>query len=270
MKIPVEKNKEYIVEIIDNGADGEGIAKIENYTIFIPNTIKGERVKILIIKVLSSHAFAKATEIIEKSEVRQPPDCISYKRCGGCNLRHVKYEKTLEMKKNIVQNLVNKGLKQNIEVESTIGMENPYFYRNKAIYPVGLNKEGKAIFGVFASRSHEIIEFEECKIQTKESQEIAKFIIEFINKNNISVYNEKTNKGVFRHIIIKYGMNTDELMCIFVLGEESFNKEKELVCLLVDKFKNVKTVVKNINKSNTNVILGKKNIVLHGKRIYSR
>ncbi len=136
MEVPVEKNKEYIVQIIDNGFEGEGIAKIENFTIFVQGGIKGEKVKILILKVLSSHAFAKIIEILEESDKRQISDCESFKKCGGCNLRHVKYQETLEMKKNAVQNLVNKTLKNKIEVENVVGMENPFFYRNKAIYPI--------------------------------------------------------------------------------------------------------------------------------------
>ena len=120
MEIPVEKNKEYIVDIIDNGFEGEGIAKIENFTIFIPGAIKGEKVKILIVKVLSSHAFGKVLEIIEKSEARNDIDCDTYKRCGGCNMRHIKYEDTLKMKQNAVQSLVNKTLKNKIEVKETI------------------------------------------------------------------------------------------------------------------------------------------------------
>ena len=120
MEIPVEKNKEYIVDIIDNGFEGEGIAKIDNFTIFIPGTIKGEKVKILVVKVLSSHAFGKAIEIIEKSEARQDVDCDTYKRCGGCNMRHIKYEDTLKIKQNAVQSLVNKTLKNKIEVKQTI------------------------------------------------------------------------------------------------------------------------------------------------------
>lgn len=120
MEVPVEKNKEYIVEVIDNGIAGEGIAKVNNYTIFIPGAIQGETVKILIVKVLSSHAFGKIIEIIKESKLRKQSDCTSYKRCGGCNLRHIKYEKTLELKKNSVQNLVNKTLKKKIKVEDTI------------------------------------------------------------------------------------------------------------------------------------------------------
>lgn len=118
--MPVEKNKEYIVDIIDNGFEGEGIAKINNFTIFVSGTIKGEKVKILIVKVLSSHAFGKVLEIIEKSEARQKVDCDTYKRCGGCNMRHIKYEDTLKMKQNAVQSLVNKTLKNKIEVKETI------------------------------------------------------------------------------------------------------------------------------------------------------
>ena len=136
MVIPVEKNKEYIVDIEDNGFEGEGIAKIDNYTVFVQGAIKGEKVKILILKVTASYAFAKILEIIQKSDKRQDVDCMSYKRCGGCNLRHVKYNDTLEIKRNAVQNLVNKNLKEKIQVENVVGMENPLYYRNKAIYPV--------------------------------------------------------------------------------------------------------------------------------------
>lgn len=264
MDIPVEKNKEYVVDIIDNGFQGEGIAKINGYTIFIPNAIKGEKVKILILKTTSSHAFAKIIEIIKKSEYRVKEDCTSYKRCGGCNLRHIEYSKTLEMKREIVQNLVNKTLKQKVEIEKTVEMEEPFFYRNKAIYPVGIDKSGKAIIGVYANRTHEVIEFEKCKIQTKISQEIAKYIVNFINKNKISVYDENIGKGLFRHVLIKYGMQTDEVMCVLVLNEEKLPKEEMLKEELIKKFPNIKTIVKNINNKKTNVILGNKNIVIYG------
>ena len=142
------------------------------------------------------------------------------------------------------------------------------FIEIKLSIQYGKDKNGKAIFGVFANRTHEIIEFENCKIQTEISQKIAKFIIDFINENNISVYDESTNKGAFRHIVIKYGMKTDEVMCIFVLGEDKFAKEEKLVSALLDRFDNIKTIVKNINKKNTNVILGDKNTILYGDRIY--
>ena len=156
----IEKNKEYIVEIIDAGYKGEGIAKIDDFAIFIPNAIKGEKIKIKIIKVLTSYAFGKIIEIIEPSKNRLESDCSTYKRCGGCNLRHVKYDETLKIKQNLVQSLVNKTLKNKIKVKETIGMENPYYYRNKAQFPIGKDKENNVVMGVFANRTHEIIPIE--------------------------------------------------------------------------------------------------------------
>ncbi len=264
MKIPVDKNKEYIVDIIDNGFEGEGIAKIDNFTIFIPNCIKGEKIKILIVKVLSSHAFGKIVEIIQPSSLRIEADCLTYKRCGGCNLRHVKYEETLKMKRNAVQSLVNKTLKNKIKVKETIGMENPYNYRNKAQYPVGLDKNNIPQIGVFASRTHEIIPIKKCMIQNLKSQEIAESILEFWKKIGNTIYNEKTGKGLLRHIVIKVGFKTNEFMCILVINEKSFPEEKEFVKYITEKFPEVKTIVKNINMKNTNVILGLENISIYG------
>lgn len=262
--MPIEKNKEYIVDIIDNGFEGEGIAKIDNFTIFIPGAIKGEKIKILIVKVLSSHAFGKIIEIIEKSKFRQDADCNTYKRCGGCNMRHIKYENTLKIKQNAVQSLVNKTLKNKIQVKETIRMENPVHYRNKAQYPIGISKEGEQVIGVFANRTHEVIPMEKCLIQNSMSEEIAKDVLEFIKKNKISIYNEKTLKGLFRHIVIKVGIKTNEIMCILVINGNQIPKENELVLALVEKYPNIKTIVKNINTKNTNVILGKENINIYG------
>lgn len=264
MEIPVSKNKEYVVDIMDNGFEGEGIAKIDNFTIFIPNTIKGERVRIIIVKVLSSHAFGKLIEILKASPVRETEDCQTYKRCGGCQLRHIKYEETLKIKQNAVQSLVNKTLKQKIEVEEPLGMENPYHYRNKAQYPLGINKEGKPVMGVFANRTHEIIPIQNCLIQNKQAEEVAKFIFDFIVKNKISIYDEKKQKGLMRHIVTKIGIKTKEIMCILVVNGNQIPQEKELINQVIMHFPNVKTIVKNINKQNTNVILGKENIPIYG------
>ena len=264
MEIPVKKNQEYIVDVIDNGFEGEGIAKIDGFTIFIPNAIKGEKLKILIVKVLSSHAFGKILEIINKSDKRIESDCITYKRCGGCNLRHIKYEETLKMKQNAVQSLVNKTLKTKIQVQETLGMENPYCYRNKAQYPVGIDKNGKPIIGVFANRTHEIIPIQKCFIQNEKSEKLAKFVFEWIVKNNISIYDEKTGKGLVRHIVTKIGIKTNEVMCVLVINGNSITKEQELVKEILENFPEVKTIVKNINTRNTNVIMGKENVNLYG------
>ena len=263
----IKKNEEYIVEIIDNGFQGEGIAKIDNFTIFIQNAIKGETIKILITKVLSSYAYGKILEIINKSEFRKEEDCMTYKRCGGCNLRHIKYDETLKIKQKIVQSLADKGLKTKIQVEETIGMKTPLNYRNKAQYPVGRDKNGNAIMGVFANRTHDIIPIENCLIQNKESEEVAKFIFDFIVENNISIYDEKNNVGLVRHIATKIGIRTNEIMCIIVINGDNIPKENELVSKIIKKFSNVKTIVKNINKKNTNVIFGQESVAIYGEGI---
>ena len=260
----IKKNEEYIVDIIDNGYAGEGIAKINGFTIFVPNAIKGEKIKILIVKVLSSHAFGKIIEIINKSDKRVESDCSTYKRCGGCNLRHIKYEETLKIKQNAVQSLVDKTLKNKLKVKETLGMKNPFHYRNKAQYPVGVDKEGNQVIGVFAERTHEIIPINNCLIQKEESQQIAKYILNFIKEKNISIYNEKTGNGLIRHIVTKIGIKTNEIMCIIVINGKNIPYENELIKSLITTFPGIKTIVKNINTKNTNVIMGKENINIYG------
>lgn len=265
INVPVEKNKEYILDIIDNGYEGEGIAKIEDFTIFVSGAIKGEKCKGLILKVNKNFAYGKIIEIISKSNMRKESDCTTYKRCGGCDLRHIDYEYTLKMKQDIVQNLVNKTLKNKLEVNKTIGMENPYYYRNKLQYPVGKDKDGNPVMGVFAKRTHEIIPVGECLIQNREAQKVANEILNMIRKENISVYDEKTQKGKIRHIVIKIGVHTNEIMCVIVTNEEKIESEDVLVKRIISKFPNVKTIIKNVNNKNTNVILGDKNVTLYGE-----
>ena len=261
----VEKNKEYIVDIIDNGYDGEGIAKIENFTIFIKNAIKGEKCKILIIKVNKSFAYGKILEVISMSENRKEPDCSTYKRCGGCDLRHINYKYTLKMKQDIVQNLVNKSLDNKVNVLSTIGMKNPYYYRNKLQYPIGKDKNGKLVQGIFAKRTHDIIQVEDCLIQNKGAQKVVERLVEIMNEYGITAYNEKSGKGIIRHIVVKVGIYTNEIMCIIVTNEENIKNESMIVKRIVEEFPNIKTVIKNVNSKNTNVILGNKNVILYGE-----
>lgn len=271
MEIPVKKNETYVVDIIDQGYEGEGIAKIDGYTIFIPGAIKEEKCKILILKTTKSHAFGKVLEIINSSKDRVETECSTYQKCGGCSLRHMNYEATLSLKREIVQNLVGKTLENEIKVKQTIGMKEPYHYRNKAQYPIGYDKQGKVTTGVFANRTHEIITMQKCKIQHPISEYIVKLVVGFLQENNISAYQEETNQGVFRHIVVKIGKKTKEVMCVFVVNQKEIPKEKELVDNLLQNFKKkhpeyeLKTIVKNINTKNTNVILGNQNIILYGE-----
>ncbi len=265
MEIPVQKNKEYIVNIIDNGLEDEGIAKIDNYTIFVQGAIKGEKCKILILKTTSSHAFAKIIEIIERTEYRCEPDCPTYKRCGGCSMRHIDYDKTLDIKQEKVQNLINKTLTNKIKVKSVLGMGNPYNYRNKAQYPVGTDKNGEIIYGVFAKRTHDIIPVQDCKIQKTISFNIAEFVINQMKKFGVSAYNENTGKGLVRHIITKVGIQTNEVMVILVINGKEMPHELTIANNIIGEFPKVKTVVKSINTKNTNVIMGERNRAIVGR-----
>lgn len=262
----INKNDEFIVNIIDDGINGEGIAKIDNFTVFVKGAIKGEKAKIKIIKVLTSHAYGKILEIIDRSVYRKNPDCDTYNRCGGCCLRHIDYEYTLKIKKNIVENVLRKQGLAYIKVNDVLGMKKPYYYRNKLQYPLGLDKANNKVMGVFEERSHNVINTEKCMIQNKLIQSIANDIFTFIKSNNISVYNEKSLKGIVRHIIIRVGIKTNEVMCTLVLNEDKIEKEVEekFVEYITKRYSQIKTIIKNINSRNTNVILGDKNIVLYG------
>jgi len=260
----LEKNQVYEVEIIDDGYQGEGIAKIDNFPVFIQGAIKGEKAEIKILKVQSNFAYGKLMKIIKSSENRVEEECTEYSRCGGCNLRHITYDYTLKIKKAIVQNCLYKALNREVEVQNVIGMEKPIFYRNKLQYPVGTNKEGQPVMGVYSSRTHNIVPVSNCYIQNDKCNEIANDIFSFIKENNISAYNEQTLKGTVRHIVIRIGIRTNEVLVTIVVNDNNFNKEKEFVEYITSKHENIKTIVKNYNTKNTNVILGSKNEVIFG------
>lgn len=263
--VPVEKNKEYIVDIVDNGFEGEGIAKIDDFTIFIAGALKGEKIKILIVKVLSSYAYGKIIEIIKESKFRVIPDCATYKRCGGCDLRHVDYEETLNMKQNAVQSLVNKTLKNKVEVLPTFAMGNPYHYRNKLQFPIGLDKESRPVIGVYANRTHEIIPIQGCMIQNTKATQIAKYVIDVINKYDLTIYDEAKGLGLMRHVIVKTAVHTNEYMVILVINGDTLPNAEKIAWDLVGACHNISSIIVNINKKNTNVILGNKNITIYGK-----
>lgn len=258
------KNEEYIATAIDDGFEGEGIFKIDNMAVFAPMVIKGEKVKLKILKVNKKFAFAKAVEILEKSENREEPMCPVYGKCGGCNLMHVSYDYQKQIKKHRVETCLRK---ENIDVnvENCVGMGIPYSYRNKVQYPVTVDRDGKNIIGFYTKRSHNIIANKECYIQDEVCDKIAKNIFAKLEECKLKGYNEVTKVGDIRHIIVRRGYYTNEVMCVLVTKKENTKNIIELVNKILEDNANIKTIVQNINEKEDNKILGDKNKVLYGK-----
>ena len=262
--IPVEKNRDYIVDISGITSEGLGVARIEGFTVFVEGALTDEQAEIKIVKVLKNYAFGKLLRTLKASPYRVDPSCEVVKRCGGCQLQHINYEAQLQYKTRQVKDAIERigGLKD-ITVHDIIGMENPWRYRNKAQFPVGI--AGDVVIGFYANRSHEIIDTPQCSIQDKINDNIIQTIKEFIKKYDISVYDENTGKGLIRHIVTRKGFRTGEVMVCIVINGDNLLCDKALVEMLVKNVDNLKSVALNINKKKTNVILGDKNIVIYGE-----
>ncbi|MDH5086573.1 23S rRNA (uracil(1939)-C(5))-methyltransferase RlmD [Clostridium perfringens] len=265
----VEKNKEYIFDIISQGYEGEGIAKIDNkYPIFIEGALKGEKVKVRIVKVNKNFAYGKLMEVLEASEERVNPPCAIYKRCGGCKLQHASYKAQLDFKWDRVKDCVSKiGKLDPSIVKYPLGMEEPWRYRNKVQLPIGLIN-GEVKMGFFAPRSHDIIDMESCLIQDEIGDKVVKLTREWIEKFNIRPYNvdgEYDEKGIVRHIMIRRGFTTNEVMVVLVTNGEKLPHKEEFVDLMVKNIPGIKSVIQNINSKKTNVILGLESKTLWGE-----
>lgn len=265
----VEKNKEYIFDIISQGYEGEGIAKIDNkYPIFIEGALKGEKVKVRIVKVNKNFAYGKLMEVLEASEERVNPPCAIYKRCGGCKLQHASYKAQLDFKWDRVKDCVSKiGKLDPTIVKYPLGMENPWRYRNKVQLPIGLIN-GEVKIGFFAPRSHDIIDMESCLIQDEIGDKVVKLTRKWIEKFNIRPYNvdgEYDEKGIVRHIMIRRGFTTNEVMIVLVTNGEKLPHKEEFVDLMVKNIPGIKSVIQNINSKKTNVILGLESKTLWGE-----
>lgn len=265
----VEKNKEYIFDIISQGYEGEGIAKIDNkFPIFIEGALTGEKVKVRIVKVNKNFAYGKLLEIIEASDERVNPACAIYKRCGGCKLQHASYKAQLDFKWDRVKDCISKiGKLDPSIVKYPLGMEEPWRYRNKVQLPIGLIN-GEVKIGFFAPRSHDIIDMESCLIQDKIGDKVVKLTREWIEKFNIRPYNvdgQYDERGIVRHIMIRRGFTTNEVMVVLVTNGEKLPYKEEFVDLMVKNIPGIKSVIQNINSKKTNVILGLESKTLWGE-----
>ena len=262
----LKKNDVLTGQVVDLTHEGHGVVKIDRYPIFIPNTLIDEKIEYKVIKVKKNFAIGKLIKVITESDARVEPPCIYYYKCGGCQLQHMSYQAQLNMKKEQVVNLFHRKAKfTNTVIKDTVGMEDPWRYRNKSQIPVGLSKDQQPIMGFYRQRSHDIIDMESCLIQDQQHQQVMNDLKQLISELNISVYNEKTKKGLLRHLVVRTGHYTNQLMIILVANGKAFKQAESLVDALVRKYPNVTSIKQNINDAHSNVIMGPQSITLYGE-----
>ena len=261
----LSKNKEYVVDIVDIGQGGVGIGKYEGFTVFVDGGLIQDKVKVRINKSKKNYAVGDIVEIIEKSPFRVDRICSDdLKDCGGCQIQELDYNKQLELKTNEVKQVISRiGKLENVEIHETIGMQSPCRYRNKAQFPIQ-NINGSTAIGFYKKKSHDVIPTDMCVIQHDINDKIIKIIKTYIQAYNVSIYNETTHTGVLRHLVTKVGFTTNEVMVVLVANGTNLPHLNELASVLKENILGFKTLVLNVNKAKTNVILGKENKVIYG------
>lgn len=261
----VYKNQLLDGEVIDFTHEGHGVVKIDAYPIFIPQTLIGEQIQYKVIKVKKNFAIGKLIEIQKESAERELPPCEYYEKCGGCQLQHLSYEAQLEMKRNQVMNLFHrKGKMPHVPVHPTVGMAQPWFYRNKSQIPVG-GKRGAIEMGYYRQRSHAIINMDKCMIQYQAQNDIMTTIRDLLNQYDIPPYQELKHTGLVRHVVIRKGYYSDEIMIIFVLNGDTLPYQEEISHVLTVAFPQIKSIKINSNKEKSNVIMGERSQTIFGE-----
>ena len=252
------KNDIVTLEIVDCGTDGEGIGKADGFTVFVKDAVIGDTVTAKIMKAKKNYGYGRLMEILKPSPYRVEPVCPSARQCGGCQLQAVSYEEQKVFKeKKLRGHLERIGGFRDLPMEPMIGMDEPYHYRNKAQFPVGRNKEGRIITGFYAGRTHAIIENRDCALGIPQNKEILDIVIAHMEKYGIAPYDEMTGKGLVRHIFVRYGFFTGELMVCLIINGQDLPHQKELIEKLRE-IPGMASISLNINKKRSNVILGDK------------
>ena len=270
----MEKNNVVTIEITDMDEKGQGIGKVESFTLFVKDTVIGDVAEVKVMKTKKTYGFAKLMKIITPSPDRIKPACPYARACGGCQLQEMSYDAELRFKENKVKNnLIRLGGFPEEFIESIkepiVGMNPCFRYRNKAQYPVGVDKEGNPIVGFYAGHTHDIIANTDCLLGREVNQKILRIILDFLKKEKIKPYNETTNVGLFRHVLIREGFKSGEIMVCFVVNGKSLPKEKELCEKLISEVPEIASICLNVNEEKTNVIMGNPTRVLWGKETIS-
>ena len=259
------KNDLVTLEIEDCGIDGEGIGKADGFTVFVKDAVIGDTVTAKIIKAKKNYGYGRLMEVLKPSPYRVEPKCEFARQCGGCQLQALSYEQQLVFKTNKVKGHLERiGGFTDIPMEPIIGMDELFHYRNKAQFPVGRNKEGKIVTGFYAGRTHNIIENRDCALGVAENKEVLDCVIAHMEKYGIEPYNEATGKGLVRHVLIRYGYFTKEVMVCLILNGNKIPKEEQLVKSLCE-IPGMTSITINVNKKHSNVILGEEIRLLWGQ-----
>lgn len=261
----MQKNDELILKIEDMGVDGAGIGKADGMTFFVKDAVIGDVVRAKVMKLKKTYGYARLMELLEASPDRVEPKCPYYRQCGGCQIQALSYEKQLEFKERKVRNNLERiGGFSEIPMEPIVGMEEPYHYRNKAQFPVGTDKDGHIVTGFYAGRTHTIIPNRDCALELPVNREILDLVIDFMEKYHVSAYDEKTGKGLVRHVLIRCGFTSKEKMVCLIINGKSLPHSEKLVEAL-RKIDGMTSISINCNTERTNVILGRKTVVLWGQ-----
>ena len=261
----MKKDDIVTLTIDDIGTNGEGIGRTEGITLFIKDALPGDMVRAKIMKMKKTYGYARLMEILKESTMRTTPPCPEHKRCGGCQIQALSYGSQLKFKENKVRNnLKHIGGFENPKVLPTLGMQEPYRYRNKAQFPVGYDKEGNLVAGFFASRTHNIIPVQDCLLGKEGNGRILSLILDTMKSYGVSAYDEKPGKGGVRHILIRYGEKTGEWMVCFVINGKKLPHAESFIEVLKD-LPGMTSITVNINESRGNVILGEETYTLYGK-----
>ena len=259
------KNDLVTLEIEDCGIDGEGIGKADGFTVFVKDAVIGDTVTAKIIKAKKNYGYGRLMEVLKPSPFRVKPKCEFARQCGGCQLQALSYDQQLVFKTNKVKGHLERiGGFTDIPMEPIIGMDELFHYRNKAQFPVGRNKEGKIVTGFYAGRTHNIIENRDCALGVAENKEVLDRVIAHMEKYGIEPYNEATGKGLVRHVLIRYGYFTKEVMVCLILNGNKIPKEEQFVKSLCE-IPGMTSITINVNKKHSNVILGEEIRLLWGQ-----
>lgn len=264
-----KKNDIVVIKIEDMGTEGEGIGKAEGFPLFVKDAVIGDEIKARIVKVKKNYGYGRLEEILTPSPFRATPRCTYNRQCGGCQLQSLSYDKQLEFKQQKVRNnLLRIGgfSAEELEriMEPIVGMEDCWHYRNKAQFPIGTDKQGNPIAGFYAGRTHTIIANTDCALGVSENKEILEAVLLWMRSYRIPAYEETSGKGLVRHVLIRKGFTSGELMVCLVINGKKLPKAKELVEALM-QIKNMTSVSYSINEKNTNVIMGTEIVPLWGK-----